>query len=254
MSDIKNNCYLKTVLGDSLMLLKDLTTQEVDLVLADPPYGNIVSDQYDKLSSEDLLLILKEIAQHSMGVLKDGGSLILFGGIGKYRSRPLFKFLSEAEDFENLYIRDIITWKKNKGYGAATRYLFTREEIIWITKGPDPAYFDKPYLEEKHSAATKAMLERAEYKPHSDRKRRSNVWTDVKEIMRNKLVSAQKPIELYDILIETHCPEQGNIIDMFGGSGNAAISANKNNRNIIIIERDKEVYKLMVNNIEKGLK
>ena len=234
------------------MLAKNVERGTVDLVLADPPYGNIVSDKYDKVTSNTLVSMLIELSRISIDILKPGGSLIVFGGIGTYKNRPMFEFLSKAEEIKDLYIRDIITWKKNKGYGSSNRYLFTREEMAWITKGENPSYFMKPYLNEKHSKATVAMLKNAKYKTHSSYKRRSNVWTDIKEIMRGKIVSAQKPTLLYDVLIKTHCPELGLIVDMFGGSGNSAVSAKENNRSIVIYEKDPDVYKLMIDNIEKN--
>jgi site-specific DNA-methyltransferase (adenine-specific) len=252
--DIVGNVYLKMVLGDSLKEAAKLPAGDIDLVLADPPYGNIVKDRYDKITPQDLVDMLLAVVEASMRLLKPGGSLILFGGVGSYKNRPLFEFLSRVEnEIEGAFVRDVITWKKNRGYGTQTRYLFTREEIIWITKGKEPAFFDKPYLDEKHSAATQAMLKNAKYKTHSNHKRRSNVWADIKELMRGKVVTAQKPQKLYDVLIETHCPELGGIVDLFGGSGASAISANRLNRNILIYENDPEVYGLMRDHIRSEL-
>lgn len=249
--DIKSN-YLIMVSGNSFDSVEELNHGDFDLILADPPYGKIIKDSYDRITAYNLTAMLLKIIKISMKLLKPGGSVILFGGIGSYKNRPLFEFLSRVEiEIEGSYIRDVITWKKNKGYGVSNRYLFTREEIIWLTKGKDPSFFDKPYLDVQHSEAVQSMLKNSKYKPHSKFKRRSNVWTDIKELMRGKLVTAQKPIELYDVIIKAHCPEHGAIVDLFGGSGASAISANKLNRNIIIYEKDPDVYKIMRDHIMK---
>ena len=226
-----------------------------DLVLADPPYGHIVKDPYDQITCQLLLSMLFEVTKFAMDALVEGGSLILFGGIGRHKYRPFLDFASTVEsEIDNVHIRDFITWKKNRGYGCKTRYLFTREELLWITKGDKPSYFEKPYLEERHSDCTVAMLKGRKYQPHSKYKRRSNVWTDITEVMRGKVVSAQKPVELYNVIIRTHCPENGNIIDLFGGSGTSVISALGLDRNITIFEKDPDTYRKMVNHIDEKLK
>lgn len=242
---------IRTYLGD----FKDVPfSYGADLVITDPPYGNIVSDSYDNIHSINLVLLLYNVVDTAFKFLKDNGSLIIFGGVGSFQNRPFFKFISELENVKPQYfIRDFVTWKKTRGYGVQDRYLFTREEFIWIVKKDSKYYFNKPYLDEKHSETTLGLLKKAKYKPHSNFKRRSNVWTDIREVMRNKIVSAEKPAELYSVIINAHCPKGGLILDFFGGSGNSVVAAVNSGMNIEISEVDPTVYDLMKGNIRKRL-
>jgi site-specific DNA-methyltransferase (adenine-specific) len=119
-----------------------------------------------------------------------------------------------------------------------------------IHKAKKPAYFDVPYLEEERSEAWKKRLNAQEkHKPKSNNLRRSNVFSDINELFRNKHVFAEKPTKLYEVLIKTSCPFGGLVIDPCAGSGTTAVVCKKLKRKYICIEKDLEIYNIMINRI-----
>src|ERR1700692_18850 len=81
------------------------------------------------------------------------GSLMLFGGIGKHGEHPFWHLCQEVESF--LTYRNMITWKKRRGYGKSHDYLFCREELAWFSKSSERegVTFNIPLLKEKRGYA-----------------------------------------------------------------------------------------------------
>jgi site-specific DNA-methyltransferase (adenine-specific) len=166
----------------------------------------------------------------------------MWGGIGKYKNRIFFEFLSRVEKETNLVLRNVITWSKKRAYGKSNDYLFTREELAWLVNGEKPIIFNIPLLEDKRGYAGYNK----KYPAKSEYKRRTNIWTDVTEIFRGKTHPTEKPSKLSEILIETHSNKNDYIMDIFAGSGSAAITAKKTGRKYIMIEKSPNYYASMV--------
>jgi DNA modification methylase len=212
---------------------KNVKVDAVDLFVIDPPYGQIVSESYDKVSVDRCVEILYELLEWAAKGAKQGSTMYLFGAVGKKKIRPFFKFLSEFEQSSKWQMQNFITWKKRRGYGTQYNYLFTREEIAFLIYDSDkPAYFSVPYLAEERSAAWHRRLRNCVYKPKKNNYRRSNVFTDINELFRNQhkglrhFCVAEKPTKLYDVLIETSCPLGGLVVDPMSGSGTTAVVCN----------------------------
>jgi len=226
---------------------------ETLLVIADPPYGQVVSDDYDNLDEKQLLTFLYDFVEGCQNFVLEGGSVLMWGGIGSHKNRAFLKFAATVEDeFKEWRLRDFITWKKSRGYGVADRYLFTREEMLWLVRGEKPAIFNKPYLTEQHSEMTQNVLKNKKYKPHSTFKRRSNVWTDVTEVMHQKIVSAQKPTQLYEIILQAHSNPGDLVVDPFAGSFTTAVAARSLGRSFWVCEKDPEVFALGKKRLESS--
>jgi len=171
----------------------------------------------------------------------------MWGGIGKPGMRPLYKFLARVEEETPWTISNHITWKKKRAYGIQWNYLFTREELIYMILGDEkkPLQFNIPLLDEKRGYAGY----NAKYPAKSEYLRRTNVWTDITEIFRNKISNAQKPLRLYEIPIETHTNKGDIVLDTFAGSGTAAEAARKLGRRFILVERDRIEFDKICNRL-----
>jgi len=229
-----------------------ITGNNCALIIADPPYGNIVSDKWDKSNGQKSHANWMISWVQSYGdILLPGAAMYVWGGVGRPGDRPLYEFLSRVEDETSLNIANHITWSKKRAYGVQHNYLFTREELIYLTKGDikKPRIFNVPYLdvERGYSGFNK------KYPAKSIYKRRTNVWTDVTEIMRGKLHTAQKPIRLAEILIETHTRQNEWIIDPFSGSGTTGVAALKLGRRAVLIENDEASWQLTVSQLNGSL-
>jgi DNA modification methylase len=127
-------------------------------------------------------------------------------------------------------------------------YLFTREEVCYLRKGPKPKRFHVPYLDEKRGYAGYD----ARYPAKSDLKRRSNVWSDTTdwdfsvwdetEILRGKRGPCQKAPRVCEIPIEVHTDPGDFVLDLFAGTGAVSKAARGLERRWIAIEKDAATF------------
>ncbi len=208
----------------------NLPAGSVPLVVTDPPYGKIVSEEWDQTWTIADQWRMTRIIED---VLSIGGTAYVWGGIGKPGNRLFFEWLSQVEAKSGLTVWDVITWSKRRAYGTSHRYLFTREECAMLVKGAKPATFNVPLLEEKRGYAGY----NPDYPAKSEFKRRTNVWTDVTELFKGKIHPCEKPSRLAEIMIETSSKPGDLVLDMFAGSGSTGVAAAKLGRPCILVER-----------------
>ena len=222
--------------------------QQLKLIIADPPYGGIINEEWDKCSSdvghsEWMLETCGELAS----LCQVGASMYWFGGYGTARNRPFWRFLINVELDTHWQISTLITWKKKRAYGLKYKYLDTREEILHLVNGDPkkPLQFNVPLLEKKRGYAGYDK----DHPAKSEFLRRTNVWDDVTEILRGKKHVAQKPDRLYEIMIETHTSPGDWVLDPFAGSGTLARACSKLGRKFILVEKSKKEFEKMLENI-----
>lgn len=215
------------------------------LTFTDPPYGDIVDEDWDReFGAEDLLFYASHISDQSLF----GAAIYMFGGIGTPGNRPFFEFLSKVEQKTDLQLSTLITWKKKRAYGIQWGYLFTREELAYFVKGDakKPRKFNVPYLAEKRGYAGYNK----KYPAKSEYLRRTNVWTDITEIFRGKTHVAEKPGALAKIAIQAHTEPGEFVFDPFAGSGSTALAARELDRRFVLVERDKDEFEKMVERLK----
>lgn len=216
---------------------------KLPLVIADPPYGNIVDRDWDDVGTDDLkfsawmLNWTKKLELLSL----PGAALYVWGGIGKPLFRPFYRYLVEVELTTNYKLSNHITWSKKRAYGVSHNYLFTREELAYFVLGEDikrPRRFEVPLLSEKrgYDGYNKKYPAKSEYL------RRTNVWTDVTEIFRGKTHINQKPTRLMEIPIAIHTEPAEWVLDPFAGSGTTALAARSLKRKFVLVEQDIAEY------------
>lgn len=221
--------------------------RNVDLFIVDPPYGKIINDNYDQLNCEELVSLLFEILSWCEHSSQPGVTVYMFGCIGTYKNRPFFEFLHTLEKRTKWRIHNMIVWKKRRGYGATRNYMFTREEIAMLVFDSKYPNFYKPtYLNEEISLGWKKRLDKSKYKTRTKYKRRSNVFVDIGEVMRNQFSEikflAQKPVRLYDVLLESSCPDNGFVVDPMCGSGTTGIACSNKKLDCTLIEIDRITF------------
>ena len=215
------------------------------LIIADPPYGDIVKEKWDNWGYKEYIELAKVIEK----ALTKGGSAYVWGGIGKYKNRTFFKFLANVEEETNLHLRNVITWNKKRAYGKSDDYLFTREEVAWLVNGDNPEIFNIPLLDEKRGYAGY----NAKYPAKSEYKRRTNVWTDITEVFSGKKHKCEKPEKLAEVMINTHTNPGDEVLDLFAGSGNTSLVASRLGRRFVAVENDEMVCKLLLERLNETL-
>ena len=189
----------------------------IQLVIADPPYGGIVSEAWDKGSESSVVSRYVEVARYFAQRTFTGSALYLFGGIGRPGMRAFFKAIPAIEAETPWQMAACIAWQKRRAYGVQHNYLFTREEIAYFVHGDakKPRVFNVPYLDVKRGYPGY----NAKYPAKSEYKRRGMVWNDVTEIMRGKQHKCQKPDRLFEIIISASSNEGDLVADPFAGAG-----------------------------------
>jgi len=220
----------KVILGSSFdqeVKTEVETLGKFNLIICDPPYGlgkEIAS--WDVADYKKWMDVCCEFAS-------DNSTILMWGGIGKKNNRPFLKFAAVFEDiFTDWEIKNWITWKKCRAYGTKSNYLFTREECLILTRG-EPT-FNIPLLEEKrgYTGFNKDYPAKSEYL------RRTNVFTDIKELFSGKCHPTQKPDKLYQVLIETHSNEGDYVLDPCAGSLTTARACISTKRKFVCVEMD----------------
>lgn len=227
--------------SDLLSLIKE-RCGPVNLTICDPPYGNIVDDAWDRVNEDDEAFsnwMVSWTNQISM-LSPQGSALYVWGGIGVPGFRPFYRYASEVEGASEYEIADHITWAKKRAYGTKTRLLFCREECLYLVKGSakKPRLFNVPYLDKLRGYEGY----NPKYPAKSPYLRRTNVWTDISEIFKGKVHTAQKPEKLAEIMIKMHTEPGEWVLDPFCGSGSTGLAARKLGRKFLLVEKDPLIY------------
>ena len=212
---------IKVIRGDCFELTEKLAGT-VDLIVCDPPYGEILDEPWDHECYGRLGKLVEKL-------LVPRGTAYVWGGVGTYKNRPFLRWLSEVEDETSLRLHNLITWGKKRAYGKADNYLFTREECAMLVKtgvaGGDrndkPKTFNIPLLDKLRGYAGYS----AKYPAKSAYLRRTNVWSDITELFRGKIHAAEKPSKLAEIMIRTSSSPGDLVVDLFAGSGSTGVAA-----------------------------
>jgi len=233
--------------------IKNLPDNYINLIILDPPYGNIVKDDWDREFTTSKAMT-PEFITECFRVLKDSGNLYCFCGIGE-KSQSLIEFFMLFH-YNNLFkFKDLITWKKNRGIGMKKGWLYTREEILWYVKDNKKFQWNKEnqYSNEKRNYIRKCG--KTYYK------RISNIWTDINEVgygdnpynyreKRQKINhSTPKPVDLIKRLILLHTKENDIVADFFLGSGSTIDACKDLNRNFVGCELNYNFYKNLIDKI-----
>jgi DNA modification methylase len=249
---------------DGIVILGDSTTQDVwsfvnetigavGLIVADPPYGNIVDDEWDQTDLSDELFsswMIKWTRGWTETCLSDGGAFYVWGGVGIPGFRPFLRYLSEVEQVNKFELANLITWKKRRAYGVQNNYLFTREECAYFVKGDakKPLMFNVPLLDEKRGYAGFNK----KYPAKSEFYRRSNVWTDITEIMQGKRHPTEKKQRVIEVPIEVHTKPGDYVIDPFAGAGTTADACRKLDRRFVIIENNETYFDEIISHLKSN--
>lgn len=234
--------------------MKNLENNSIDLIIADPPYYQI-KGEFDFIwkSKEEYLKWTKKWLLEAKRILKDTGTLILWGGVGP-KSIMFARIAIMIEDNNLFNIQNWVTQRNTRGYGTKKNYMSAREDFLFLTKTNEYT-FNIPYLEEKSNRKDLG----ANGKPRKNKfKRVSNVWFDIAEASQSSIERCEHPTvkaqKLCDRIIQTHSNENDLLYIPFAGSGSEIVSAIKNNRKIIASEINPDYVQLTHNRINKLLK
>ena len=225
--------------NDCIEVMKELTSNSIDLIFADPPYflsndgisissGKIVSvnkgDWDNKDNYDDINIFTSDWLRQCQRLLKDTGSIFVSG-----THHSMFNVYNEMQKLGFITI-NIIVWHKESAPPLVykNKFRFSHEMIIWAKKSKSH-YFN---YEKMFKVGEREM---------------EDVWTlpaVSREEKRCGYHPTQKPECLLERIILATTKENDLILDPFMGSGTTCFVAKKNNRRYIGIEKDKKYFEI----------
>ncbi len=231
----------KTIIGDCLQVMPLLPRGFVDLLIADPPYNldkNFHGQKFHRISDQAYIEYTDNWVRQLLPLLKEDATIYVCcdwqsspavaGVLGKY-----------------FYIRNRITWQREKGRGARTNWKNGMEDIWFATKSKKYTFHVEDVMVRRRVLAPY----RADGRPRDWEETEngnfrntypSNFWDDISvpywSMAENTAHPTQKPEKLLARLILASSGKGDMVFDPFAGSGSTAVTAKKLDRHYLGIE------------------
>jgi DNA modification methylase len=236
--------------GDCIELMKGFDDSLFDAVITDPPYG-VTGDSDDYVATDFL--------SHAYRVLKKDSALMMFVG-----QATLVKFWKAAEEAGFTWLNTIIWHYKNTIKRERRKFAIQYDPILYFFKGDFIHRIDAvrvPYL----------STERLKY-PINNAKQQG--WTpnplgsicgDVWEFPAITTTSPngqdqkwghkwQKPVVLFERMIQATCNQDALMLDPFCGSGSSCVAARNCSVDFVGIDIDANCINICENRLSQQTK
>jgi len=244
-------------LGDALNVLPSLPSNHFQMIVADPPYFQVLLEEHwDNTwqSSDEYLDWTLEWVRQCKRVLKQDGLLYIFGQLGKREHVWLHTCSMLAKEMQ---FHDMVIWDRAVGYNERYDSFTPQYEMVLVLRqeANTKPYFDKDavrltYDEDK----IQSYLRDKRYKDKEAREthlRKGKYATNILRVPSLKGSSkekighpSQKPIALINQLISASTRKGDYVLDPFLGSGTTAASAQTLGRKWLGIESNAEYVKI----------
>jgi len=231
-----NKVYNEDCIGDNGMCL--IEDKSIDMILCDLPYGTT-------RNKWDVIIPFDKLWEQYERVVKDNGAIVLTS------SQPFTTKLinSKMNLFKYIWVWD----KKNPtGFLNAKKRPLSRTEDVCVFYKKQPTY--NPIMEERGKPRKKGGYVKGtgteNYGDFNSVESFNNTYypTNLIEISnanrKEKVHPTQKPVALFEYLIQTYTNEGDIILDNCMGSGTTAIASINTNRDYIGFELDNTYYNL----------
>ena len=244
---------------DCFVTMSKIEDKTIDLIVADPPYFEICGE-FDFIwkSQSDYLCWCEKWIIECRRILKDNGTIYIWGAIGFGKGYSLFKLCDWIETQKLFIVQSWITQRNCRGRGTRKGYMCAREELVHLTKGKEytwnPAYSSEP--SNRKDLGFNGKPRKNMYKRVSD------VWCDIAEASQSskerfKTSDGQnfptvKAIKLCNRIIQSSSNPDDVVYIPFAGSGSEIISCIYNRRNWIASEKKSDYVKdIILPRVEK---
>lgn len=257
-----NEAYKNEIfLGDSEEVLKTFPDNLVHLTVTSPPYYN-AREYVTYKSYEDYLSKMEEIFREVHRVTKDGRYLIVNSSPvieprldRKYQSKryPIPYDLHSILVNLGWEYEDDIVWNKPEGSVKNRVAMFnrTRKPLMYKPNTVTESlmiYRKKTYRlpEWYQNCYSKEIIESSKIEGKIER---SNVWNI--SPTSHKIHTAVFPKKLIENLIRYYTFKGDLVLDIFGGTGTTGIVSKELDRNYLMIEKNKEYFNIIKENLNK---
>jgi len=244
--------------GDCLDVMNDIDDNSIDMVLCDLPYGTTSCKWDTVIPFDELWLQYKRI-------IKDSGAIVLTA------MQPFTSALVMSNP--NMFKYEWI-WVKSRACGftnAKHKPMNKHESVLVFSKGSCAngcklrAEYNPQGLKLYNKVVNGKRDCEADSKGHkfarpSHKEKRVQKYTNYPTSVLNfksasKTVHpTQKPIELFEYLIKTYSNEGDLVLDNCAGSGTTGVACINTNRNFILIEKEDDYCKMILDRISEVTK
>ncbi len=237
----------QVICGDAVAELRRIEAGSVQLVVADPPYYNVLVEQdWDTQwkAVEEYLEWSRAWVGECLRVLRDDGLCFIFGQPGK-REHVFIHLMSEL--CRRHQFHDLIIWDRVVGYNER-RDSFTPayEMVLVLRKGPAPKFNKGSVREPYSSEKIETYLRDKRYKDRDARMKHLLAGKFATNILRVPSLKgsskekcghpSQKPVDLIAKLVSCASDPGDLVLDPFLGSGTTAVVAENLGRRWLGIE------------------
>lgn len=253
---IKENCiYNHDAIQFMEMLYEDFGDNSIEMFLVDFPYtfkgkNRVTANKWDLPVDVDRFFELAKLLLTKNGVI----ALTATNPFASYlvsNHLDMFKYewIWEKDNGSNFVHTKFQPMKVHEQiliFGkAATTYTKSGENMVYnpqMTKG-------KPYSVNR-TGMTENLSTAKNYQRTSGKYGAERFPRSVQKINVEKgLHPTQKPVNLFQYLIETYTQKGDTVVDCCAGSGTTAVAAKKSGRKFIVNDIDFDYFKLMENRI-----
>lgn len=252
------NKLYSIIQGDCLDLMNDITDGSIDMIFADLPYGTTNCGW-------DSLIDLNVLWKHYNRIIKDNGAIIMSA------QTPFDKVLG-CSNLKHLRYEWI--WEKTQATGHlnAKKMPMKAHENILVFYKKLPTY--NPQMTHGHTRKVSSAKNRAacierrnntdniynnEYPDkvsdyNSTSRYPRSVIKFATDKQKSNLHKTQKPVALMEYIIKTYSNENDLILDNVAGSGTTGEACINLNRNFILMEKETEHIKTIINRLNPIVK
>lgn len=259
---------IDTTQGDCMEVIDKLPKNSVDLVITSPPY-NLGKAYEKKRGIEEYLAWYYDFVEILKSTIKDTGSVCWQTGnyVEKSEVYPLDIHFYPIFKNAGFKLRNRIIWHFGHGLHCKRRFSGRYETILWFTKSDeykfnlDNVRVPAKYPGKKHFRGAK----KGQLSGNPKGTNPSDFWRYVQNDFDQELIDipnvkanhpektghpCQFPIELVERCVLAFTDENDTVLDPFAGVGSAGIAALRHNRHSILIEKDKDYYRMGLEQIE----
>ena len=227
--------------ADCIEYLSELEDESVDLVVVDPPYFEIVKNDWDNQweSEQDYLEWCYAWTAECFRVLKPGGCFYVWGTT---KTDTFLKYkLGVLNEMPNAHYQNWIIWAYD--WGGRTKKKFPRkhEDLLMYSKGKEfPFYADDIRVPYKMAKSVRQGVQL-----NTLGKVPTDVWTKNNHTTSKEYAGwhpTQKPIVLLERIIKAHTQPGEVVLDCFSGSGSTMIACRNTERKFVGCESDPDYY------------
>jgi DNA modification methylase len=251
----------QVIRGDALKNLQKLPDSVAQVVIADPPYFNVLEDEaWDNQwkTAADYLAWCEAWVAESMRVLRDDGLCFIFGQLGK-REHTFLHLMSRLSKQHQFH--DLIIWDRAVGYNERRDSFTPQYEMVLVLRRGEEVKFNKDAVRIPYDAKTiEEYMRDPRYKNKAARRKHLETGKFATNILRVPSLKglskekcghpSQKPIDLIEKLVLCSTDEGDLVIDPFLGSGTTAVAAKKHGRQWIGIEKSADYLKIARNRLK----